>query len=93
MPSAPSSTVDPSGVLRWTNPGTPPALWVVELVYADGTYAGYQNLSDNALGSADSYDAYTNMWKGGYYIKLSGLDANANLVFEPTLSTNVTKNQ
>jgi hypothetical protein len=63
------------------------------MCYADGTPDISANQSVGIAGTNNSFDAYGNGFGGGYYLKLSGTDANGNLVVTPTLSTNVTKVQ
>lgn len=93
MPSAPSPTIDVSGVVRWTNPAVPPDFWVLELGYNDDGWSGYQAQSVNVAGSITSYDAHTNGWPGNYWVYLSGIDSNQNLLLNHTRSGNVTLNQ
>jgi hypothetical protein len=92
MPSAPSSTVDSSGKLQWTNPSVPPVNWNVEACFDDGTPSLVVG-EYSTFGSAMTYfDAFGSNWPGGFKVKLWGSDADGNLVYAPTLSSNWTKN-
>ena len=91
MLSAPSPTIDGSGVVSWVNPASPPAIWVLELGYADEGWSGYADNSTSVAGTVTSFDAYTAGWPGGYWVYLSGTDANGNLLYTHTRSGNSTK--
>jgi hypothetical protein len=91
MPASPVITVDSAGVLHWTLPASPPPEWVIENCYADGSSPAYNTWSTAVLGTVNSLDAFDLNWSGGYNLRLTGIDEDTNLVFSPTVSTQVTK--
>jgi len=94
MPTAPTLTIDGSGVLHWTNPTTPPTNWVVSAIYSDHTWNGLNFATYSLSGSLTSWDAHATGVKGGLTVSLSGRDALGNVIYQPSFLTGaLTKNQ
>ncbi len=93
MPSAPVITITAGGVAQWVNPAVPPLVWNLEICFDDATTPNTIAASTQVPGTNTSFDAFTNLFPGNFRVKLYGTDANANLLFSPTLSTNYTRLQ
>lgn len=92
MTSAPLATIDVLGNITWTGPVSPPATWVLETCFADGTPSINSNYSAQISGGINSFDAYAAGWTGGFHVKLWAVDSLGDLVLEPTMANGVTAN-
>jgi len=79
--------------VSWVNPGSPPAEWFIDICFADGTTTAQLRLGQNFSGGTTTFDAFGTSWPGGFNVRLYGEDGNGNLLFAPSVSTDVTKNQ
>jgi hypothetical protein len=91
MPSAPVITIDSSGVAHWSTVGFSVYQWVLQNCFDDGTPDMAFSYTTEVLSPGSSYDCHGNGWGGNYRVKLYGQDANQNVIYSPTLSTNYTK--
>ena len=79
--SAPTITIV-DGIGTWTADPLP-YVWLLAVCFADGSNVNI-NASTEFDGSIVSKD-FT-YYGGGFYLKLTGLDANGNIMYTPTLS-------
>ena len=82
---APEGTFNEEGVLSWKNPHVLPPGWYIQLVFPDGTIAPWDGFV--AMGDETSKDL-SNAIYGGLFVRMFALDADANLMYTPTISAN-----
>lgn len=92
MTSAPLATIDAFGNITWTGPVTPPATWILETCFADGTPSINLNYSAQISGGINSFDAHAAGWSGGFNVKLWAVDSLSDIVMQPTMAVGVTAN-
>jgi hypothetical protein len=91
MPSAPACYIDASGVLNWTNPGSPPATWWAELRLPDGSTSCQYAQAASAAGGANYVDLFGASFIGNCPVVLFGVDVNGNVIFTPTRAAGLTR--
>jgi hypothetical protein len=93
MPSAPVPVINvSSGVVTWTNPATPPASWILEIRYPDKSTSTFFEQGQQLSGSTTSFDLVANGWPGGFFVALTGIDTDDNVVYSTVDSISLSKN-
>jgi hypothetical protein len=93
MKAAPTPTIDVNGVATWVDDPTCLGGYFVTSCFDNGVANWYQGSSANIGVGVTSFDTFTAGWLGGQRLQLVGLDADNNILTNPTSSVGyLTKN-
>ena len=85
--------VSSAGLVTWTNPATPPANWILQGCAPSGITPLALANQVVLAGTDTSFDAYGATWGGGQLVQIAGTDADGNLIYDFSVSSQLTKDQ